>query len=264
MLAIRKHRLRPLAALAAIALLAARGGASEPAPCASEGFEGVRYTVCGFDPARSDLRVFWRDGSQIPYRRFRTLAGDLAARGVSLEFAMNGGMYDADLRPIGLLIEEGRQIRGANTADPPAGVEPVPNFYKKPNGIFYVTGDGAGVMETERFLERKPAALYATQSGPLLLIDGAVHPAFIVGSRDRKRRNGVGVCAEGTVRFAISEGRVNFHDFARFFRDRLGCDNALFLDGGTAPGLYAPELRRDDRPGHGGYGPIIGAVRKLD
>jgi uncharacterized protein YigE (DUF2233 family) len=62
------------------------------------------------------------------------------------------------------------------------------------------------------------------------------------------------------VHFAIAQGRVNFYDFARFFRDRLGCPNALFLDGGTAPGIYAPALNRDDAPGHGGYGPIIAVV----
>ena len=94
----------------------------------------------------------------------------------------------------------------------------------------------------------------------MLVIDGDIHPAFIEDSTDRKPRNGVGVSSPTEVHFAISEDRVNFHAFARFFRDRLGCDDALFLDGGTAPGLYAPELGRDDSPGHGGYGPIIGAV----
>jgi uncharacterized protein YigE (DUF2233 family) len=73
-------------------------------------------------------------------------------------------------------------------------------------------------------------------------------------------RDGVGVCGKGEVKFAITEERVNFHDFARFFRDGLGCENALFLDGGSAPGLYAPELERNDAPGHGGYGPIIAVV----
>lgn len=43
----------------------------------------------------------------------------------------------------------------------------------------------------------------------------------------------------------------------------LACDNALYLDGGSAAGPYAPEFGRDDPPGHGGYGPIIGAVRAM-
>jgi uncharacterized protein YigE (DUF2233 family) len=62
------------------------------------------------------------------------------------------------------------------------------------------------------------------------------------------------------VHFVITKARVNFYEFARFFRDDLGCNDALFLDGGIASGLYAPELGRDDAPGHGGYGPIIAAV----
>jgi uncharacterized protein YigE (DUF2233 family) len=53
---------------------------------------------------------------------------------------------------------------------------------------------------------------------------------------------------------------VNFNDFALFFRDSLGCRNALFLDGGAASGLYAPGLGRNDAPGHGGYGPIMAVV----
>jgi len=164
--------------------------------------------------------------------------------------------------PIGLLIEEGQERRRANLAEPPANASPVPNFYKKPNGVFHI-GDGqAGVMETARFLDAGPPARFATQSGPLLVIEGDLHPAFIEGSTDRRVRNGVGVSGPTMVHFAISQGRVNFHDFARFFRERLGCDNALYLDGGSAPGLYLPR-QRNDRPGHGGYGPIIGAVRNL-
>jgi uncharacterized protein YigE (DUF2233 family) len=94
----------------------------------------------------------------------------------------------------------------------------------------------------------------------MLVIDGAIHPAFIVRSSDRKPRNGVGVSSRTRAQFVITRGWVTFHEFARFFRDGLGCDNALFLDGGLASGLYAPELGRDDAPGHGGYGPIIAAV----
>jgi uncharacterized protein YigE (DUF2233 family) len=235
--------------------------AAATSPCRNETFEGMRYAICSFDVTETDLRIFWRDGDRKPYRTFANLADDLAARGQELVFAMNGGMYGVELKPIGLLIEDGREMRRANMADPPAGVSPVPNFYKKPNGVFYIGASEAGVMETGRFLELDPAARFATQSGPLLVIDGALHPAFIEGSSDRRVRNGVGVSSPTTVHFAISQGRVNFHDFARFFRDRLGSDNALYLDGGSAPGIYSPHLQRNDRPGHGGYGPIIGAVR---
>jgi uncharacterized protein YigE (DUF2233 family) len=94
----------------------------------------------------------------------------------------------------------------------------------------------------------------------MLVIDGAIHPAFIVNSTDQKPRSGVGIESATSVHFAISKSWVTFHEFASFFRDGLGCRNALFLDGGIAAGIYAPELGRDDPPGHGGYGPIVAVV----
>ena len=115
----------------------------------------------------------------------------------------------------------------------------------------------AGVMTTEAFLAAKPDVRFATQSGPMLVIDGALHPMFIPGSSDRNPRNGVCAPTPTTVDFVITEGTVNFHDFGRFFRDKLACKDALFLDGGSASALYAPELGRNDGPGHGGFGPII-------
>jgi uncharacterized protein YigE (DUF2233 family) len=169
-------------------------------------------------------------------------------------------MYGDDFSPTGLYVEEGAALVAANTTTVPGSGAEVPNFYKKPNGVFFV-GDGAGgIMETEAFLAAEPAVRFATQSGPMLVIDGEIHPAFIEGSTDLKPRDGVGLSSPTQVHFAIAQGRVNFYDFARFFRDRLGCPNALFLDGGTAPGIYAPALNRDDAPGHGGYGPIIAVV----
>jgi uncharacterized protein YigE (DUF2233 family) len=252
------------ARLAAVAFLFGCVSANAPASaaCREETFEGSRYTVCSFDVTKSDLRMFWRDGKGEPYRSFHAVATALEADGEKLTFAMNGGMYNESFAPIGLYIEGGKELAPANTntvSGPPAEI---PNFYKKPNGVFYLGDDEAGVLETERFLNVRPETTFATQSGPLLLIDGAVHSAFIPDSDDLKPRNGVGVSGPTEVHFVISEDWVNFHALARFFRDRLGCKNALFLDGGTAPGLYAPELGRNDAPGHGGYGPMIGVVAK--
>jgi uncharacterized protein YigE (DUF2233 family) len=230
------------------------------AGCRNERFEDMPYIVCSFDLAKDDLRMFWRNGEGKPHRTFDALVGALQADGRTLAFAMNGGMYQDDFSPIGLYVEEGRELAPANTVTIEGPQSQIPNFYKKPNGVFFVGEGSAGVMETERFLAARPDAAFATQSGPLLVIDGDIHPAFIPDSTDRKPRNGVGISSATDVHFVISEGWVNFHDFARFFRDGLGCDNALFLDGGSAPGLYAPEFGRNDSPGHGGYGPIIGVV----
>ena len=229
-------------------------------PCAEESFEGASYLVCTIDPANSDLRLFWKNADGAPYRSFSNLADALGAQEERLIFAFNAGMYQSDFSPLGLYVEDGRELRPAVTAgmDGPPGK--IPNFYKKPNGVFFLGEVGAGILTTEDFLRRQPDTRLATQSGPMLVIDGQLHPALIPGSSDRTRRSGVGICRDGLVRFALSEGAVNFHDFARLFRDRLDCPNALFLDGGRGVGLYLPEAGRNDFSWHGGYGPIFGLV----
>ena len=246
--------------LSAGALLLWLGGAA--ADCRSDSFADNDYIVCSFDLAEADLRFFWRHPDGAAFGTFTALAGHLEGHDERLAFAMNGGMYADDYSPIGLYIEDGVELAAANTRSVAANVNPVPNFYKKPNGIFYVGEDGAGVMTTEAFLAARPEARFATQSGPMLVSDGVVNPLFIPGSRDRNTRNGVCAPTPSRVDFVITKGTVNFHDFAHFFVDRLGCTDALFLDGGSASALYAPELGRNDGPGHGGFGPIIGVVVK--
>jgi uncharacterized protein YigE (DUF2233 family) len=248
--------LRKRVQLCVVALLGATGMAQAES-CHAESFSGASYAVCSFNPAKDHLRTYWRGNDGNPYRTFDALAADLEAKGKSLRFAMNGGMYRGDLSPVGLYIENGRVMVPANTVTLTGAQSQIPNFYKKPNGVFYIGAGRAGILETGRFLAEKPEANFATQSGPMLLINGAIPPAFIVNSTDRKPRDGVGLSSRNEIYFVITKSWVSFYDFARFFRDSLGCSDALFLDGGEAPGLYAPELGRNDAPAHGGYGPII-------
>lgn len=251
----RSDSLSFVAALAWLLLGAPLAAAASDPICAPTEFEGAGYTVCHAAPAALELR--WRDSEDRPYRSFGALADALKTDGRPLRFAVNAGMYDTDFRPIGLYIEDGRQRVKLNTAEPAAGKKPIPNFYKKPNGVFFITGDTASIVRTEDYLAAAPEPRLATQSGPLLVISGKLHPALIPNSTDRTRRSGVGVCGNGEVIFAISDSGVNFFDFARLFRDQLGCDNALFLDGGRGVGLYDPELGRNDMSWHGGYGPML-------
>jgi len=205
-------------------------------------------------------RLFWKGADGQPYRTFANLAKAVADEGKSLTFAMNAGMYADDFSPMGLYVEDGDEQRPANTVKLKPSTNPVPNFYKKPNGVFFIDDTGAGILPTEIFLKRKQKADFATQSGPMLVIENKLNPIFIMGSTDRKRRSGVGVCAGDTLRFAISDAPVNFHDFARLFRDELKCPDALFLDGGRGAGIYVRAMDREDWSGHGGYGPIVGLV----
>jgi uncharacterized protein YigE (DUF2233 family) len=235
-------------ALLVLAIGATNGWAS----CTVVNFQGQQFTACSFDLTKDHVGLFNLDAQGQPYGFFTTLSDSLARQGKTLRFAMNGGMFDEGLRPIGLYVEGGKTLHKLNRRNG-AG-----NFHLKPNGVFYVKGSAGGVMETDAYARAGIKPDYATQSGPMLVIDGALHPKFSENGTSAKYRNGVGAIDATHMVFAISDGPVGFYDFAVFFRDGLKCRNALFLDGSISS-LYAPELSRNDqfRP----LGPMIGVVQ---
>ncbi len=240
---------RFLALIALLCLVDAARPAS--AACSPRSFDGAKFTVCAFDPRRDDIRLFLSGTDGKPYGSLAALAAALQAKGERLMFAMNAGMFKEDQSPVGLYVENRKTLHEADTR---SGAT---NFHLKPNGVFWV-GDGvAGVTETSRFLAAPLAARYATQSGPMLVLDGKIHTKIKPNGTSAKIRNGVGACEGGAVMFAIADEPVTFDAFARLFLDGLGCPNALFLDGSVSS-LYAPELDRDDELGP--IGPIAGVV----
>ena len=226
--------------LAAATGLAAHGDGAraETRPCRVMEYERNAYTVCEVDLRKHTVRLYWKRSDGTPYAYLSALPRALEGEAGKLLFATNAGMFDPALKPVGLYVEQGRELVRVSTK---SGYG---NFHMKPNGVFYVTGDGAAVAETRAFLKQRPRTALATQSGPMLVIDGRLHPRFDRDSTSLKARNGVGVRADGKVMFAISQGEVSFDAFARLFRDGLNCPNALFLDGGSASSLYAPSLNR--------------------
>lgn len=228
------------------------GASPAKEPCAPVKFEGHTYTLCEASLSRFDIRIFWRRPDGAPYGYLRTLPG-ADRKGGRLAFALNGGMFHPDYRPVGLYIEDGRELVRANTAKGPG------NFHLKPNGVFYAGEGVAGVLETGAYLKEKPKAQFATQSGPMLVIDGRLHPRIAKANASAKMRDGVCV-RDAAAFFAISEDEVPFDTFERLFRDGLKCRNALFLDGGSAPALYVPSAR----PGNSflSLGPMIAVYEK--
>jgi uncharacterized protein YigE (DUF2233 family) len=214
---------------------------------------GSRVTVCRVDMRKETLELFLRDESGKPYKRFKELAAALDTQGRKLTFAMNAGMYHGDFSPVGLFVSGGKQISPLNLGDDHG------NFFLKPNGVFLVTTKGARVVESTEYPKLKEPAILATQSGPLLLRNGKIHPAFNADSKSRLYRNGVGVPSPDTAIFVITEQPVNFHEFALLFRDVLHCPDALFLDG-TISSLHSTRLNRSDFKMD--LGPIIGVTEK--
>ena len=211
-------------------------------------FDSTPYTICTIDPARATLRLFLSDPTDTIYGQFRSVE---AQRG-SLAFGMNAGMYHDDRAPVGHYVEEGEQtMRVIPNAGPG-------NFGLLPNGVLCQRQGRADVSETLRFVHEAPSCDFATQSGPMLVIDGALHPRFLPDGTSRLIRNGVGTSASGDrAVFAIADQPVNFHSFARLFQEGLDLPQALYLDGNISR-LYAPALGRQD-PGPA-MGPIVGVL----
>lgn len=244
-------------ALRGAAVLCALAGPAAAVDCAPVEHLGQPFTVCTVDAASADLRLFLRDrDTGRPLASFGNVEERLEAAGERLVFAMNAGMYHSDRRPVGHYVEDGETLAPVISSAGPG------NFGMLPNGVFCIAEGRADVVETLRFIDEAPACRHATQSGPMLVIDGALHPRFLPDSDSRHVRNGVGSSGDGrTVWFAISEAPVTFHEFGSLFRDALGAEQALYFDGSISR-LYAPALNRHD----GGFpmGPMVGVVAPRD
>ena len=227
-------------------------GAAQAATCEDIAYADNAYSICTVDMNRETLRLFLKDDAGVNYGHFSVLNRALQKNGEKLGFAMNAGMYHDDRSPVGHHVENGKEIM---RVIPNAGPG---NFGLLPNGILCLRDGQADVIETLRFVDEKPGCTYATQSGPMLVIDGELHPRFLPDGTSRYIRNGVGTSADGThAVFVISNNPVTFYEFGSLFRDHLKLPQALFFDGNISR-LYAPDLGRNDA----GFslGPMIGTV----
>lgn len=181
--------------------------------------DGHRFAVLTLPLADWDVTVDW------PQQPDGTDMAVYLADHPGIAALTNAGIFSDDLRPGGLLVSDGEVLRDLNLADG-AG-----NFHLKPNAVFAVLDDGtAEVVDSTAY--EPDGVVHATQSGPALVLDGQIHPEFTEGSANTAVRSGVGVSPDGrTVYLALSLGYVNLWDFATLFRDVLGSDDALYLDG---------------------------------
>jgi uncharacterized protein YigE (DUF2233 family) len=210
-----------------------------------------RFTTIRVDVRTERVELFLRDDAGRTFNRFDRLKSWLAGRNERLLFAMNAGMFRPDLSPVGLLVQDGRQVSPLNLSDGDG------NFFLKPNGVFFISESGPRVVESSEYPALARGVRLATQSGPLLVRNGVLHPAFNAASTSRLPRNGVGVSGDTAI-FVISEQPVNFYELATYFRDELHCTDALYLDG-VVSSLYSADLQRNDSTAD--LGPIIGVVQ---
>ena len=205
------------------------------------------------DIKKQDVKLYWKDDKNQKFKSIQNLKLWLEKNKKKLVFAMNGGMYKPDNSPQGLFIEQQIILSPIDTSSGTG------NFYLKPNGIFYITNDNIPVVcNTLNFNDNKKIK-YATQSGPLLVINGQIHSSFKEGSTNVNIRNGVGILPGNKVVFAMSKTPINFYDFANYFKS-LGCNNALYLDG-LVSRTYLPEKQWMQTDGN--FGVIIGVTTEI-
>ena len=214
---------------------------------------GKKYRALTVDIKNANLALYYRDENKEPFRSFDGLRERLAAKGERLVFATNAGMYNKELFPLGLHVENANVLQKMHLPKPGKNIDAdtvVGNFDLPHNGIFEIRDGKAAIIETQKLAQSAAAQDWArvrlaTQSGPMLLIDGAINPGFNENSGNLKIRSGVGIIDEKTIVFAISDDPVSFYDFALIFKEQFNCGNALFLDGAISK-MYIYENDSDN------------------
>ena len=215
---------------------------------------GRSFHSFSVDVRESDISFFYRDPIGNPYFNFDKLQQAIENRSQELVFATNGGMFDEGWEPVGLYVENGRELYPLNTGQGQG------NFFMQPNGVFYVTKfKTAGIVRSSDYDRIKKYAYNATQSGPMLVIHGRINPQLEANSSSRHIRSGVGLIDKHKVVFAFSNEPVNLYEFAVLFRDYYGCSKALYLDGVISK-MYAPDLNRIQQEGD--FGVMIGLTQE--
>ena len=221
--------------------------------CSEWTFEGSRFTACRYEAGRDEILLAVAD-RQGPLRSFARLKASLGPRALRLRFAMNAGMFDAAGGPVGLYVEDGAEKHAINRRSGPG------NFHMQPNGVFAVDRSGrVAVVPSTAWPRAGFATRWATQSGPMLVIAGKLHPLVQADGVSRYIRNAVGVADVRTAWLVISDEPVSFGRLARFLRDGLRCRDALYFDGAVSS-LWDPTDDRQDA--RDDLGPLVAVLRK--
>ncbi len=213
----------------------------------------LNIPIVTYQTSPDKISFFLQDERGKYFNNHGNLKQYLEDRDASLLFAMNGGMYLKDCSPQGLYIEQGVTINKLNKKKSTYG-----NFYLQPNGVFYIDQNRKAYIQTTKNYAPKNTVRFATQSGPMLLIEGKIHSKFTVGSKHLHIRNGVGILSTGDLLFAMSKKPISFYDFALFFAEK-GCKNALYLDGAISK-TYLPAKGVEQLNGQ--FGVIIAETSK--
>jgi uncharacterized protein YigE (DUF2233 family) len=208
------------------------------------------FVIFEANPKVENVSLYWKNDDGVILKSINNLKNKVERDKKRLKFAMNGGMFEINNSPKGLYIENFKILNKIDTLSGKG------NFYLNPNGVFYLTKkNDAELIETKAF-KYNSNIKYATQSGPMLLVNEEINPIFQVHSKNVNIRNGVGILKNGDIVFIMSKKEVNFYNFASIFKE-LGCTKALYLDGFVSRAYY-PEKKWIQKDGN--FGVMIGVT----
>ena len=215
------------------------------------------YDSYVIDTRVMDLALHWKDKRGKAFGNFSRLENYFTKEERQLLFAMNAGPFLPFPKgnPMGLFVENGKVRSPLNLN------EGIGHFFKKPNGVFFVGERGTGIIESSQYPRLDEKIFFATQSGPILVYRGNIHPDFDPSSTNRYIRSGVGLIAQEEIVFVVSKNPVNFYEFAELFQKHFLCKMALYLDGAQSD-MYMPELGRFSMTEQE-LGPLISVSRPL-
>lgn len=219
-------------------------------------FEGTAHEV---EALLYEVRLDTAQLVLINGKKKTTLKGILDTSKIGYQMLTNAGMFHANGEAVGLFINHQGQQQPLNKTQDSRG-----NFFLVPNGVFCVdNANKAYVLETTQFIHKMQYQMsslqLATQSGPMLLIDGKHHPKFNQNSTNTNIRNGVGITPDQTLVFVCTTQPTNLYTFASVFKER-GCQNALYLDGFISSMYLHKQAQQMNKYKQQLYGPILGVL----
>ncbi|WP_343659838.1 phosphodiester glycosidase family protein [Chryseobacterium sp.] len=216
--------------------------------------EDDRFVTFRIDPEKQDIQLYWKNNKGEIMKSIDVLRNNVETQHKKLVFAMNGGMFEPDNSPKGLYIEDFKILKPLDT------LQGTGNFYLEPNGVLYLTqNNSACIIETRQYQHNKNIR-FATQSGPMLIINRKINPIFQKNSKNLNIRNGVGILENGKLVFAMSKKEISFYHLAEYFKN-LGCKEALYLDGYVSR-TYLPEKNWIQKDGN--FGVMIGVTESSE
>ncbi|MGI8597765.1 MAG: phosphodiester glycosidase family protein [Chitinophagaceae bacterium] len=211
-----------------------------------------RFISYKLDPKKETIQLFWKDEIGDKINTLHNLNDYVSKRKQKLLFAMNCGMFTPEYSPVGLFIQNGKQISKLKICNTSKA-----NFCLQPQGVFYITSaNKAGIATAITF--NASGVLFATQSAPVLLENGVINKNLPKGYQ--MNRNGAGIKKNGEVVLALGKD-VNFHEFAKFFQTQ-GCTEAMFFDGGVSEVFYPAQKHLTHPAWSGSFGPMLGVIAK--